>query len=90
MSPDNFWLRAMRHAYEDSASDHLSAIEQAGLLPLCIQHSANLQDDRWWACAVDLREDGAGVIAPLTLARLDAYLVDYWDGGRTPSFSVKP
>ncbi len=34
-------------------------------------------DDSWWACDVELREDGAGIVVPLTLARLDSWAREF-------------
>lgn len=82
---DRFWREAMRSAYRP-----LTLIEQAALLPLCVQNAGATQEDRWWAAVGVLRLDGASRVAPLTLARLERVAADYWEGERSPDFSMKP
>ena len=41
-------------------------------------------DDTWWACDVVLRADGAAVVVPLTVARLEAVVRLLYEEPRHP------
>lgn len=44
--------------------------------------------DRDWAAVTELREDGAAKVVVLTVDRLPAMAWDYWESGRTMSWSI--
>jgi hypothetical protein len=44
--------------------------------------------DRDWAAVPELRADGGAVVKPLTVDRVEAMAFDYWETGRTFSFSI--
>ena len=85
---DDFYARAIREA---RTSSQLSAIEQVALLPIKYRWEAmDIHDTRWWSGVSRLREDGAAVITPLTVERVDAYARAYWADGTTSPWSMPP
>ncbi len=47
--------------------------------------------DFHWGVVTELRDDGAAVVRPLTLARLDAFCRRVWDDPRdTTNWSIPP
>jgi hypothetical protein len=44
--------------------------------------------DRDWAAVAELREDGVARVVPLTIDRVEAFAFDFWQTGRSMSFTI--
>lgn len=90
MKHDAFWLRTMRDLYAMAHPTPLNAIEQAAVMELRDQWERQGTRDRYWAGTIVLREDGAAVVVPLTIDRVEADAGLYAERGWSESFTLTP